>query len=233
MTRRRARLVLLPGLGCDARLFEPQRRAFPALETPAWLEPERRETLAAYGARMARALSDDDRPLVLGGVSFGGMVALEMARHLELKAVVLLASAAAPSEVRLALRAFKPIVRALPLAVFRAMHPFAPFVYGNFAESAKEHRELFVTMLRDTPPSFLRWACGAALHRRVVRDLPCPVLRIHGSGDRIVPAEGVSTDLLVRGGGHLLNLTHPEVVNAFLREALGSAELLPNDELQA
>ena len=42
------RLVLFPGLAADARLFEPQRRAFPQLEVPPWLMPladERLESL--------------------------------------------------------------------------------------------------------------------------------------------------------------------------------------------
>ena len=33
------RLVLLPGLGADADLLQPQRRAFPELEVLPWLDP--------------------------------------------------------------------------------------------------------------------------------------------------------------------------------------------------
>src|SRR6185503_21033432 len=84
------RLVLLPGLGADAALFEPQRAAFPGLEVPPWLDPHPGETLPAFAARMADRVGPTG-PLVLGGVSFGGMVALEMARLVQPRAVVLVA----------------------------------------------------------------------------------------------------------------------------------------------
>ena len=86
-------LILLPGLGADHRLLEPQRRAFPQLIVPPWIPPRKNESLPDYAARMAETVTPSrDVPLVLGGVSFGGMLAYEMARHLKPDAVVLIAS---------------------------------------------------------------------------------------------------------------------------------------------
>jgi hypothetical protein len=47
------RLILLPGLGADARLFAPQAAAFKQLEVPEWLVPRRGESLEDFGRRMA------------------------------------------------------------------------------------------------------------------------------------------------------------------------------------
>ena len=55
-------MVLLPGLGCDGRVFDPQRRAFPRIEVPAWIEPGRAESLAGYGRRMAATV--DESPIL-------------------------------------------------------------------------------------------------------------------------------------------------------------------------
>ena len=44
-------LLLLPGLGADRRLFEPQRQAFPQLVVPPWIPP--RKTRIAAGLRRA------------------------------------------------------------------------------------------------------------------------------------------------------------------------------------
>jgi pimeloyl-ACP methyl ester carboxylesterase len=76
---KRPRLLLLPGLGADAQLFEPQRKVFPELEVVPWLEPRSKESLEDFGRRMAES-ADLDGEVVLGGVSFGGMVASVMAR---------------------------------------------------------------------------------------------------------------------------------------------------------
>jgi hypothetical protein len=63
-----ARLIMLPGMGVDQRLFEPQRRLFPNLEVPPWIEPHLRENLADYARRWAGTI-DPDPPFYLGGVS--------------------------------------------------------------------------------------------------------------------------------------------------------------------
>ena len=38
---------MLPGMAADERLFEPQRREFPGLIVPPWIEPEPYESLAS------------------------------------------------------------------------------------------------------------------------------------------------------------------------------------------
>ena len=102
-------LVLFPGLGTDRRLFEPQRSAFPDLWVPPWIVPKRKETLPDYAARMAETIVPR-RPTVLGGASFGGMVAYEMARHVEPEAVVLIGSCRSPRSLHPVARGLRPLV---------------------------------------------------------------------------------------------------------------------------
>jgi thioesterase domain-containing protein len=78
------RLVLLPGLGADERLFQAQRAAIPELEVPAWPDPVPGESLREFAARAAEAVPAGEG-LYLGGSSFGGMVALEMAARVRPK----------------------------------------------------------------------------------------------------------------------------------------------------
>src|SRR5688572_671154 len=89
-------LVLFAGLGADARMFEGQREAFPDLYVPPWIDPRGRETLPEYAQRIAERtaaeVGDAEGQLFVGGVSLGGMVALEAARHLRPRAVFLIAS---------------------------------------------------------------------------------------------------------------------------------------------
>src|SRR6185503_15333814 len=111
-------LILLPGLGADQTLFEPQRGALPPFEVPPWLSPQPAESLAAFGERMAAACGPPD-PTVIGGVSFGGMVAIEMARHLRPRAVVLIASCTTGAALPPLQRALLRIGAALPVRALR------------------------------------------------------------------------------------------------------------------
>ena len=74
------RVVLFSGMAADTRLFRSIR--IPELEivTPDHAEPAPGETLTQYAARIAEGLfiQPDD---IIGGISFGGMLAGEIARQ--------------------------------------------------------------------------------------------------------------------------------------------------------
>ena len=50
--------------------------------------------------------------------------------------------------------------------------------------------------------------------------LAIPVRQIHGDRDHVLPHTLTTPDRLVRGGGHVLPMTHPEEVNEFLRKGM-------------
>lgn len=79
-------IVLLPGLGADQRLFHPQQAAIPNLVIPSWPAPQPQDSLPTFAARLTDAIPRHES-LYLGGSSFGGMVALELAARLRPKGV--------------------------------------------------------------------------------------------------------------------------------------------------
>ncbi len=54
---------------------------------------------------------------------------------------------------------------------------------------------------------------------------PCPVRLMHGDRDVLIRHSVVKPDRLIKGGGHLINLTHPRAVNEFIVESLREAGL--------
>lgn len=216
-----ARLILLPGMGADRRLFEPQRAVFPRLTVPDWLAPEPSETLEAYGRRMADAMVAD-RPFWLGGASLGGMVALEMARHIEPEAVFLIGSCRSARAVPAYLRFLERLTRPLPDGAVELSRALSPLFAGKLHGLDPDQRRLVVAMMRATPTAFLRWASRAVMGWAFEGPLGCPVHHIHGDRDRLIPLRRVQPSRVVEGGGHLISLTHPDIVNAFLTEHIAA-----------
>ena len=210
------RLVLVPGLATDARVFHPQSAAFPHLEVPVWREPRRDESLRDYAARLAAGIRPDG-PIVLGGLSIGGMIALEMARHLPVRRVVLIASCRHPRAVNRPLRAAERITRPWPTAWYRPLLPLAPLVVGRGGSIRREDRRLLGRMAQEVPLDIIRWGARALLQWPGVERLSVPVSHIHGGRDWVIPARGVSPDVVVPCGSHVLTLSHPREVNEFLR----------------
>lgn len=213
------RLVLLPGLGADAALFDPQSPAFPRLEVPGWLSPHPGESLEAYAARMASQV-EAGPDLVLGGVSFGGMVALEMARVLQPRAVVLIASCRSGASIRGPMRTLAHAWCRLPTGLVRGTPAAAPVIAWCFGARTPQGHALIRHFLETRSPGFVQWGLRAIMDWRPGPAPSCPVFHIHGGADRLIPCALVSANHVVPEAGHLVNVTHAEDVNRFLAGVL-------------
>lgn len=209
-------LILIPGMGADGRIFRAQHTAFPNLCVPAWIEPRRNETLVQYARRFAEAI-DPHQPCFVGGASFGGVVALEMAARLNARAVFLIGSIRSPEGMAWPVRAARPLARltlTLPFPVLGSMATTTLASSGRF--SSISTRSL-LTQVADADASFLRWGTRAILDWQPSADVGrVPIYQIHGGMDRVFPASRSNADVIVPGAGHLLSVTHGEVVNEFL-----------------
>jgi len=215
---RQCPLILLPGVGADSRMFGPQRTAFPELVVPDWIEPERNEPLTEYAARFAKVI-DPGGPCFLGGVSFGGVVALEVATHLTTRECYLFGSVHDPREIPRRLQIFRSISDLI--MILKWTSPVALTYGGRWINPVIRG---VLHQLKDADTRFLRWAAGA-----ILRWKPSPgvdrvrVVRIHGDRDWVFPIGRIVADKTIVGGGHLMSLTHAEEVNAFVRERMAMA----------
>ena len=211
--------MLLPGLGADARLFAAQAAVLDVV-VPPWPEPRVGESLQTFAARIVARLPEP--PEVLGGASFGGMVALEMAALLRPRAVVLVGSCTNPSAVATHLRVVGRAAMGLPAQVFRPRRWTIPIVLPKFGKLSPAQRDLFWSMAAQVPSSFFKWGCSAILSWQPSPVL-APVHHIHGDSDQIIPLNRVKPTQVVPGGGHLLSLSHPAEVTSFIEAAVRSA----------
>lgn len=223
------RLVLLPGLACDAELWRPQ---LPALAARHFVHVSdvhfRHDSLPAMAAAL---LAECPGPLVLAGCSMGGMLALQaqaMAPQ-RVAALALLGSSAradTPELLRLRGDAIRLFEQGRADDVLQANLIFT--LHPNRLRDAA---------LVDTTLSMLRRAGSAALIRQNravmaradlrpgLAAIRCPLLLACGEADRLTPPEH-SIEIaaavpqarleIVPGAGHLLTLEQPQRVSALL-----------------
>ena len=205
-------IILLSGMAADERLFEPQLAAFPNLRVQPWIAPLLGESLRAYATRLA-PLIDPGVPCIVGGASFGGVVALELAQYLPALACILIGSIRSPSGLPWRWRLLRPVALLGPgtlkmLATLGATLG-RPFLAGGTIRRLQR--------LSQPEAAFVRWAMCA-----VVRWRPSPavgkvrVFHIHGAADRVLPVSLGEPDVVVSAGGHALSLFSPIAVNEFV-----------------
>lgn len=222
---------MLPGLGADARLFAPQTAAFPGSVVPAWIAPRPREPIGDYAARFAETI-DRRVPYALVGFSFGGLVALEIARRtadpaLRPAAVVLISGLRSAAAVSRAFKVQQAIGTLVPPAVAKAV------IAGPLASAfawrdglSREQAGWLSAMARDIDVAFLFWAARACARWDCDGVCPVPVHHVHGRRDPVIPyvphphLPGGEATLL--DAGHLITWTASEKVNAFIAAAVGA-----------
>jgi pimeloyl-ACP methyl ester carboxylesterase len=210
-------LILLAGMGADERLFAPQAQAFLQLVVPKWIEPYGDESIAAYAKRLAKGLKVTG-PCFVGGASFGGFVAIEMARHVDARACFLIGSARSPDELPLRVRALRRLGGATKVVPFEWVCRAAGRSVDLLGFCSGPRTRQLLRQLSDADGEFLRWATRAVLTwQPAPPPANVPVYHIHGDRDHVLPAACTRADHVVRSAGHVLSLTHANEVNEFLR----------------
>lgn len=218
--------MLLPGLGAKSLLFQPQRNAFEDLIIPDWPAPQPHETLRTCAQRWAMSLTPR-RPLFIGGVSFGGMVALELARSLNANGVFLIASCRDSRYVNPAYRLLGAMARFFPMDLERWL---IREIGGDGLAWLQELNQAEAALIRrvacDVDMPLLRWGGHQMLRWRFTEPLPCPVYQIHGARDDIIYPQPQQTDLLILDAKHLIHITHAAKVNQFIRERMACVKAM-------
>lgn len=206
------RVLLFSGMGGDGRLFGRLRLGGGALSAPAHAEPLAGEDLASYAERLAQmhGVGPED---VVGGASFGGMIAAQIASTRRVAGVVLLGSCLQPRrlpgayrwleragplmpDALLGLRSWGPLLR-------RRFHPIGPDSERLLREMADEHP---TRLIRAFGRMLMGWP-GAARPS-------APTLCVHGDLDVIIPLSAADPDLVLERAGHAFTLTHAAQTSA-------------------
>ncbi len=217
------RLVLLPGLAADERMWARLGPLGLPLVTPRLPAPAEGEAMASYGARVARelAIGPDD---LLGGCSFGALVAAEIARSQPVRGLVLVAGALTSATVSLFARSLGFLPRLLPVHLVRRLFASDLNLRLFFGAAELELYDLARAMMADTPDDLLVRGGRLAVTHRTKVPVPCPLFAIHGARDRVMAPPIVPLLRVVHDAGHGLPMSHPEKVTAFLREVIEELE---------
>ena len=218
---------LIPGLGADELVFQFLHLRG-EVHILRWLLPQTaEEPLPRYAARLAAAIPIN-QVCWLVGVSFGGVLALEVARLRPLSRVVLISSFTGPHELPWAGRLARAtgLYRLVPPQLLPRLPRAAKWFFG--IENEQDY-QLLKDILRDTDPDFTRWAIAQLL--QWPGQPITPAIRIHGTTDRLLPA-GTRNSQYRLPGGHLIITSQADKISQILNQlaagdtAEGDAELI-------
>ncbi len=192
-------LYLIPALGADFRLFSHltlpnyEKRVLPKLT------PEKNESLEHYAKRLILHI-DQSKPVVLIGCSLGGILAIEIAKQIKTRHIIIISSIKTRLEMdwRFAILRVTKLHRLFPYQLLKGRENCVI----NYMMGIGKNDELFYKMLKESDWRFTKWAVNQVIHWK--NDVDVSAFHIHGKEDRIFLASKISNATFIRGGHFLI-----------------------------
>lgn len=209
-------LYIFSGLGADERVFQKLDFSDFSPTFIKWIAPQNAETIEHYATRLFDQIKTP-RPTLIG-LSFGGLIAIEVAKQIDTEKVIIISSAKTKNEIPFYFRFAGQlrIHKLLPKGLLKNSNIITNWFFGT---SSIFDKQLLKQILIDSDPTFLKWAIDKVV--RWTNQMQTKSLyHIHGTSDRILPLRFVNCNVRIKNGGHLMTLNKADELNKILRQQL-------------
>lgn len=213
------KIYAFSGLGVDERVFEKLKIDGELIHLP-WLDFKPDMNLGDYALKYKELLPENEQFGILG-LSFGGLMAIELGKIVKAEFCILISSVETYSDLPFVYRcfAYTRIQKLFPASFF-----IPPFFIANYFFKPDD-KVLLNQILKDSNPKFNKWAVNKLLlwsNKIKLKN----VLKIHGIEDKLIPVSKDKSTIMVENAGHFMihdeALEVSRIINKFLSDTKGS-----------
>lgn len=205
----------LSGLGADEKVFHPLQINAKMKFIP-WLQPFKNENIKHYAKRMAEMI-DHASPVLLG-ISFGGMIGIEIARVIEVEQLIIVSSVKSANELPQWMRIMGKFYlhKVLPTRSYKFTERF-----DNNRLGITNEKELALvnSYRKKLDPIYFDWAVHQVLNWKN-KWYPQNIIQIHGEKDRIFPLKNLKPTHIIEGGTHIMILNKTDELSKCINSVL-------------
>lgn len=207
------KLYLIGGLGADERVFKYLNLNIKT-KIIQWIEPKPKEKISSYAIRLSEQINQDEEFGILG-VSFGGILAIEISKHLKPSKLMLISSVETSKQLpqKYVSLGKTQILKLIPNSLIKPPQPIFNFLFGA------KNKELLKEVIRDTNPQFIRWALNTIINWSNEKKSN-QTIRIHGTNDKLIPLKGHAIE--VKDGGHFMIVDRAEEISKLVNEQINA-----------
>ncbi len=216
MNNSRNHIYCISGLGADDKAFGKLAIEGYTLKHLQWITPHKKESLPSYASRLAAPITEP-HPILLG-LSFGGMMAIEIAKQLPVQKVILISTVKTYTEIPQWMRwaGTLKLNRIIPVQMSRLTEKANDRRMGiktaeekKFVEYYRKHADL----------QQVTWAVDQIVNWRNTW-VPQVVYHIHGDKDRMFPLKNTQPTHIIKDGTHIMILNRAKEVSLCIEEIL-------------
>ncbi|RYY18695.1 MAG: alpha/beta hydrolase [Chitinophagaceae bacterium] len=224
-------IYCLSGLGADQRIFKNVEIPETDLLPLDWVLPQQKqEPLNDYAKRLALNIKHE-QPVLLG-VSFGGMMAIEIAKLIPVKAVILISSIKSSHELPLWMKLFgkckaEYLLPTVPLKSIRQLRAIRPIQNYFLGANTPEAVQIANEFRDNVDPLYLKWSVRNIFNWKNEWNPP-QIFHIHGDNDKLFPISKVKPTHVIKNGGHFMVMSHGDEINKIITEICSGLNASPN-----
>lgn len=210
------KVYFISGLGADKRAFSFLDLSFCVPVFIEWINPLKNESLQGYALRLKEQITGPE-PIVVG-VSFGGMLATEIAKtDPAIKAIIISSNKVSKEFPKIYLTGkYLPLYKWIPSGFLKK----ATIIRSMFfSPIGKNQKKIFQQILNDTDTKFTKWAIFSILNWKN-EIIPGNIIHIHGTSDKLLPYRLVKADYTIQKGSHLMIMNHHKEISELLKKLI-------------
>jgi len=209
-------IYCISGLGADERAFDRLDVGGYSLRHLNWISPLPNENLSSYARRMLNDVKENN-PVILG-LSFGGMIAIEMAKQIATEKLILIST----------VKTYAEIPNWMRMAGILRLNRLIPIKPNRFTEKAddrrmgietKEEKNFVDHYRKNADQQYVSWAVNQILNWKNTW-VPSNAFHIHGEKDKMFPLKNIHANYIVKNGTHIMILNKADEISAYIEQIL-------------
>ena len=193
---------MMPGMAANPSIFDGillDKNRF-ELHRLEWFLPHKGMSFQAYALEMCKRIDHPD-PVLLG-VSFGGLLVQEMAKHIPFKKVIAVSCVKSKYELpkRMLFAKYTKVHKLLPTGLVNNVELLAKYAFG---ETVTKRLDLYEQYLSVRDKHYIDWAIDNIVNWKQTTP-PEGLIHIHGERDAVFPISNIKGCITVKNGTHTM-----------------------------
>ncbi len=211
-------IYCLSGLGADEKIFSKLDFKEHHVVFIQWLKPKSSEPISDYAWRLSQQITLPDPILI--GISFGGIMCIEIAKHLAIKKIIIISSVKTRHELPRWMKAagWLRLNKIFPMRSFKLIEPLEDY---NLGVETAEEKNMVRSYRRSIDQAYADWAINCILNWKN-GSVPVNLIHIHGGKDRIFRIKKVKPDHIIANGGHFMVMNKAAEINKILLDCINN-----------
>lgn len=208
-------IYLLSGLGADEKFFRHIDLGDKDYKLISWIKHKPKESLVNYCRRLIEPYNIDENSILLG-VSFGGLCAIEIAKLVKVKRVIILSTVKTKHELDWKYKIIKEAKLYRIITRKFLLKIGIGYIFYLMGARDKDDINLLLHYVKTADPKFLRFGVKHIANWQN-EEAPDNVVHIHGTHDDVFDYRQINGCIPVKNGRHLMLFNKAKEVSRIIR----------------